>query len=636
MRTAACPSCGGPLRFRGATSIVAVCGYCKSTLVREGVKLEDIGKQAELLEDHSPIRVGAAGKHRGRNFQVVGRIQYKYADGVWNEWHVVFDDGKSAWLSDASREYTMTYLAPPAFVPAFTELKPGDEVKIGQKSFSVGNVEAGEVVAGEGELPFKFQSGWKANVADLRGEKNEFATIDYSEDPPHVYVGEKLPFGAFAFSGLRDPEALGGFHKGKALAFKCPGCGAPVEKRLTTTEVVACGSCGTVSDVSKGVGELVQKNELNVAAFRPSIPVGATGKWNGIAWEIVGYMRRGIHVDGESYEWGEYLLHNVEEGYAWLSEYAGHFSFIRNAAETPKAAPALLAKPQVKYLDRVFTHFQKAKAAVTYLVGEFYWRVKLGDIALCDDYIAPPLILSSEKTGREITWSLGEYVEPAALWKAFKVDGKPPPRVGVAPNQPSPYVWRVGHFWKAFAVFAGLALAAQVAFKAMHSPWSSPGFKYEVTSGSSSRTVSPPFELQGAVGPVTVRSSSNASDTWLELDLTLTQVDTGAGPRLVRRFGYQRIDGQLDGSQNDVAEFPRLHPGKYTLTIEARAGPTAGQRAVSGQVELRRPGPGWSNFFFLAGFLLLWPLIAWGRKVAFEFKRWSESDYQLPGSAGDG
>ena len=80
-RTASCPSCGAPLRFRGATSIVAVCQFCKATLVRDGAKIEDIGKQADLLEDHSPIRIGADGKHKGNGFTVVGRIQYRCHNG---------------------------------------------------------------------------------------------------------------------------------------------------------------------------------------------------------------------------------------------------------------------------------------------------------------------------------------------------------------------------------------------------------------------------------------------------------------------------------------------------------------------------------------------------------------------------
>ena len=413
-RTANCPSCGGPLRFRGATSIVAVCAFCKSTLVREGADLENIGKQAELLPDDSPIRIGADGKHKGNGFTVVGRIQYRYGAGVWNEWHVVFSDGKSAWLSDASREYTIAYLSRPEQVPLFEHLKPGLVLELAKVPYTVMNLEQAEVVAGEGELPFRFESGWKADVADLRGEGARFATIDYSEDPPHIYVGEKLPFDQFGFAGLRDASQIG-FTKGRALAFKCGGCGAPVESHIAASEVVACASCGSITDVTRGVGEVVQRAEKHKKKFKPSIPLGAEGTWKNVKYEVVGLMRRQIAVDGEKYEWTEYLLHNAERGYAWVSEYNGHFSIIHNASEVPKPARTL-GKPRMSYLGHKFEHFQKSEPRVVYLAGEFYWQVRLGDRAVCNDYVAPPLILSSEATGNELTWSFGEYVEGPELW----------------------------------------------------------------------------------------------------------------------------------------------------------------------------------------------------------------------------
>ena len=335
----ACPSCGAVVRFRGASTTVAVCAFCKATLVRDGAKLEDIGKQAELLEDHSPLRVGADGRHKGQGFTVVGRIQYRYGAGAWNEWHVLTAKGSSAWLSDANRQYTITSLHPPQEVPAFAALKPGQKLRIGKDEYTVTNLEEAEVIAGEGELPFRFEGGWKAPVADLRGDGNRFATIDYSESKPLIYTGERLPFEAFSFSGLRDPEHVG-FTQGTALAFKCGGCGAPVEKHLTATEVVACGFCGTVSDVTQGRGELVQKNELNLKAIKPTLPLGATGTFRGIRYEIVGFMRRAVVVDGTTYEWLEYLLHNTEQGYAWITEYDGHFNFVKDAAEIPKKAAA--------------------------------------------------------------------------------------------------------------------------------------------------------------------------------------------------------------------------------------------------------------------------------------------------------
>ena len=161
-RTASCPSCGAPLKFRGASSVVAVCAFCKSTLVREGAKLENIGKQADLLPDASPIRLRTDGRHKGQGFTVVGRIQYRYGAGIWNEWHVLVAERTSAWLSDANGEYTIAYLAAPQPVPEFAALKPGAQVTLDKAAYTVTNLEAAEVVAGEGELPFRFDGGWGA------------------------------------------------------------------------------------------------------------------------------------------------------------------------------------------------------------------------------------------------------------------------------------------------------------------------------------------------------------------------------------------------------------------------------------------------------------------------------------------
>ena len=638
-RTANCPSCGAPLRFRGATSIVAVCAFCKATLVREGANIENIGKQAELLEDQSPIRIGADGKHKGVGFTIVGRIQYRYGAGVWNEWHVLMGDSKSAWLSDASREYMITYLMPPANVPKFEELKPGQRITLGKETFTAMDMEDAEVVAGEGELPFRFMSGWKAPVADLRGEGNAFATIDYSESPPHIYVGEKLPFDAFHFSGLRDPEHIG-FAKGRALAFKCGGCGAPVESHLATSEVVACGACGTLTDVTKGVGEVVQKAEKHKAKFKPSIPLGSAGTWKSVKYEVVGLMRRAIEVDGQRYEWVEYLLHNVERGYAWVSEYQGHFSFIQSAASLPKAMSWSTGKARMTYLGRTFTHFQHSVPNVSYLAGEFYWQVRYGDRCECDDYVSPPLILSSEKTGNELTWSLGEYVEGPELWKAFRLAGKAPQPVGIAPNQPSPHQGQVRRYWLAFLAFVAIGLITQFVMGGFNRAARPPAVTFEAKPGEKSHVVSPVFKIGGFLdGPVTVRTSSNVQGTWVLLDLKLTEADSGRAYGLKRQLGYTMVSGIQDGSQDDVGEFSSVPPGRYTLAVDASAG-TATKLdpplAFRGAVELYRSSAGWSNFWLLAGFLMLWPIAAWARSNVFESKRWSESDYaDASGESGD-
>ncbi len=640
---ATCPSCGGPLRFRGASSIVAVCAYCKSTLVRDGARLEDIGKQADLLEDDSPIQLGTGGRYRGERFAVVGRIQYRYPAGLWSEWHALFDNGRSGWLSDASREYTMTFLAPPAPVPPHESLRPGQALSLAGDRYSVADLESAEVIAGEGELPFRWQSGWKAPVADLRGAGTRFATIDYSEDPPHVYLGEKLPFEAFGFDNLRDPDRPVE-PGGRALAFKCAGCGAPIEKSLATTKVVACGSCGTVTDVSGTVGELVQRNEVNLAAFTPSIPLGTVLDWRGSRYEAVGCLRRAFPADGVTYEWTEYLLHDVEQGYLWISEYDGHFSLVRAAADDPlPIGSSLRSVPRVRYLGREFTHFQHCDAAVSWLVGEFYWRVGLGDQARVDDYVAPPLILSSEATDNEITWSLGEYVEPEALWKALGLKGKPPRRAGLAANQPSPHQGKPFALWMLCFAFLGVAALMQFGFSLLGSGSPPRAVSFVAAPGAVTRTVSPVLPLGGWLdGPVIVHSHASSTNAHFDLDYQLVETSSGRAFHLVRQVGTRGLGTSRSGDTDDVAEIESLPRGSYVLTIDARAQVTPDPKAprlatdsVAGQVRLYRQAPGWSNFALLAGFLMLWPLVEWARARGFEQRRWAESDHPLTSSEDD-
>ena len=85
MAIANCPSCGAPVRFRAAASIVAICEFCRSTLVRQGAALENIGTMTEVIEDASPLQLGTEGRYKGLHFALIGRIQYRYASGSWNE-----------------------------------------------------------------------------------------------------------------------------------------------------------------------------------------------------------------------------------------------------------------------------------------------------------------------------------------------------------------------------------------------------------------------------------------------------------------------------------------------------------------------------------------------------------------------
>ena len=96
MKTAHCPSCGAPVVFKSAASVYAICEFCHSTLLRDGESLKNLGRMADLMDDPSLIRIGTERKYQGVHFGVIGRIQLSYDAGLWNEWYILFDDGRTA------------------------------------------------------------------------------------------------------------------------------------------------------------------------------------------------------------------------------------------------------------------------------------------------------------------------------------------------------------------------------------------------------------------------------------------------------------------------------------------------------------------------------------------------------------
>jgi hypothetical protein len=205
MKSIVCPSCGAPVQFQSAASILAVCEYCKSTLVRHDLTLEDIGKMAQLQTDGSPLQLRVEGKYRGVHFGVVGRIQLRFEQGLWNEWHLLFDDMRSGWLGEAQGTYAVSFvkaIAEP--VPDFASLQAGQRHKLDGRAFEVRDIQKTLCIGGEGELPFQVGAGYEAPVADLQGDDSSFATLDYSEEPPLVFLGEYVEFDALHLSGLRE------------------------------------------------------------------------------------------------------------------------------------------------------------------------------------------------------------------------------------------------------------------------------------------------------------------------------------------------------------------------------------------------------------------------------------------------
>ena len=412
----------------------------------------------------------------------------------------------------------------------------------------------------------------------------------------------------------------------KIQTFRCPGCGTPLTVRgMRQTQSIACGSCGSVVDITDENFRIIDTFRSKVT-FEPLIPLGTRGKLRGELFEVIGYLRRTITVEGVDYTWSEYLLFNPYKGFRWLSEYNGHWSYIKTTMQIPKR----LNDRAVSYLGQRFRHFQTADARVSYVLGEFYWRVQVGELCEVADFVSPPLILSMERSETEVTWSVGEYIEPETLWTAFQLKTSIPAKIGIAPNQPSRLVALTPQLWKRWMMFflvlvliQGLFLLAsanKLVFQDV--------FAFHLADREKAK-VTPVFELTGRPSNVVIRSKATVDNSWIYLNLALINEETGNGYDFGREISYYhgRDGGESwsEGSPSDEAVLPSVPAGRYYLRIE----PEAEASSINYSIRVYRDVPNWTFFFLALGGLLLYPVFYWWRRRTFEYHRWLESDHPM-------
>ncbi len=424
----------------------------------------------------------------------------------------------------------------------------------------------------------------------------------------------------------------------KAKALFCPNCGGPVELRgFGHSLTVVCQGCLTVLDASTPLLKVLQ--QIQEAQRRtPIIPLGTRGELAGVEWEAIGFQTRGIKSDGVLYEWSEYLLFSPYRGFRYLTEYNGHWNIVTPLESMPTRVTAG-KRPVASFGDRVFKHFSGAQAATTFVLGEFPWRVKVGDKALCDDFVDPPLMLSSETTEDEVTWSKGEYTPGAEIWKAFGLPGTAPRPQGVFANQPSPFAGKIGGFWGTFGwmVLIVIGLAAFFAIFSRQDVVFHESYRF--ASGQSGETsfVTPVFDLEGRTSTLELAVVTNLSNDWAYFNFGLIDAESGTAfnfGREVSAYSGTDSDGAwTEGSSSSSVMIPSVPPGRYYLWVEPEM-QTPGRHSMYYQLVLRHDVPNYTWFWLAALLLLIPPIVYTIRARAFETRRLMESDY-APVSSGD-
>ncbi|HEY7545015.1 MAG TPA: DUF4178 domain-containing protein, partial [Blastocatellia bacterium] len=582
------------------------------------------------------------GVYRGTPFEIMGRAQLGHQmGGMWDEWYAAFADGRWGWIAEAQGRFFITFqheTREQTLIPPFEMLALGQSVAAVSSAAPLVVAEKGVArpLAAKGEIPYKLIPGAEYVYADLSGPRGEFATIDYSDIPPLVFIGQEAALPELGIIGRPTEEREA--RRVSAQQLSCPQCAGPLELRAPDkSERVTCPNCGSLLDVSQGKLQFLKV--LEGGRVRPIIPIGSVGEFSGAKLMVIGFVQRSVEFEGVRYFWEEYLLYNPEVGFRWLVRSDDNWNFVQSV---PPGSVEEYGKT-ARFGGKQFKLYQDAVGRVEYVEGEFYWKVEQGEQVMMADYVAPPLMLSKEvsmvsgshgqKQSRmnyagEINWSLGTYLKREDVEKAFGITGLPSTSK-IAPNQPFPHT-KIFKYW-GLLLLAAIALG--IVFMGMGSRRLVFAQSYTLDPVDSAektqtRFSDNQFELR-ANQNIKVTLSSPVDNTWVYVEGDLINEETG----LVQNFSmpieyYHGVDGGeswSEGTKTPEMHLSALPAGKYTLRLEVQW--ERFQQPIALSVKLEQGVPRILHMFLALLFISIVPVLVAFYYISFNKRRWEDSDY---------
>ena len=651
MKTA-CPQCGGEIEFRFDDSFLRVCGHCRAAVARTDRGVETLGKIADLMPMQSPLALFAEGSYAGQSFILVGKAQLRHAaGGMWQEWYAKFGSGVWGWLAEAQGRYYMTFEVPNQPVPPHYQLTPGGQLMLpthaGQRTFTVSEVGVATYASADGELPYRLAPGSHFRYADFGDGQGGFATIDYGEPasrdprvageaPPSIYTGGQIRLeDLHLHGGEQPPPGAGPTITSKRLS--CPKCNGSIELRAPDAALrVVCPYCSSMLDIGGGTLSLLQE----VKRAKPAIKLGSKGVLLEGEMTVIGYLLRAALVDGTWYAFEEYLLHAPALGFRWLVCSDGHWSYAQ-----PVATGACKDNySDVTYRGTAFKHFQTAPLRVDRVLGEFYWRVTIGEHTQGHDFVAPPAMLSREHGNGEVNWTLSRYMEVSEVRQIFGdgVIGTLEEPTEVAPHQ----VWPHRGVGKYFGVMVAGLLGLAILLAASTEERRVAAFHFNVPAGMGPvvpATATPTTPTEGGhvffSEPFTLRGGENVElsfqasldNSWLYYVADLIEED---GSGFITFDGnlsyYSGYDGEAwsEGSLSKVEMLSPVRAGTYVMRIEAlQDSEIRHLLQIPLSVSIRQDVFQLTPLLLALGALTLLGLLLWFSHSRFEKRRWSNSDH---------
>ncbi len=409
---------------------------------------------------------------------------------------------------------------------------------------------------------------------------------------------------------------------GSKYTIACPKCSTINAVRgKAMTLALTCSKCNTYFRIGAWNKDITKFANVE----EPALPIGTKGKIDNTVYEVMGFVVK--QETKYKYFWREYLLFNPYTGYAFLSEYDGHWNFIWPIEGDPKSGSI---DSDFHNNGNLFQLFQKYNSEVTYARGEFFFDVvDLTASTLNYEYISSPRMMAIEHSDDSMLWCEGEYITPKEVAEAFKVPlNTLPSKSGVGYTQPL----ITGFSEQKMIHFSLLILFMTILLQFFFSMSAGEKVVYQgnfdqLQMKDQKIATTPSFNLEGGTKSLEIQIYAPVTNDWFFAEFSLINDQDGTEYNFTKDIeyykGYEDGESWAEGGQQGEAFISSIPEGRYHINIY----PEFSLINHEFNIIVKRDVPTMSNFFFVLVALALFPIGYYIRKRIFERRRWSESDY---------
>lgn len=616
-----CPVCQRLASFTHPAPNLIDC-TCGAVLQRKEQRELSTVAVSIVLNKRSGIQPGTKGKWEGRSFTVLGRIYCWFEEAVFNYWTITWEDDKIGWLGES---YGLYFIMEPTKVDKYLSAKelnrstPGSFLELFKKNEFILNkkqVTLSWEAEGEVFLPFIETRFTFFDYASPTGL--QITVVEGAGNQAEAFQVYPASYKSLSLEGLRESSI-------PPKTFPCKHCQQPVTLiSYPLAQSCVCGNCGTPHSLQNGIDFKKDGHIRTVDSM--AIQTGTSGHLRDTAYTVVGFTVK-EEMNAYHSQWREYTLYNEKEGFAFLSEYDGHWIFLKEAADAP-----VLLNPNEKKITvngRQFALFNSYNYKVEEAKGEFPYNIFDNQKTTCKEYIAPPFIWIQERDKQEgIRWFEGSYLSHWELRSAFP-DAILKRAVGVGAVQPGSIQKRK----LILATLIGLLAVLLTHYITSAGNQSRQLFFNNYTFPDTVNTISVvtgKYVLEKPKSNLKLIIFAPVSNSWFELGATLVNAETGKEYNLEKGVEYYHgvSEGEAwsEGSNTENTYFTRVPAGTYFLQMQGtREAGYSGVRDFS--VEALYDVTSNRNLWFALLLFILWPLVKYLYSSYQENERWRNSPY---------